>query len=136
MNWKYFGKVHGWLFRVSGGRLGANMGRIKVVMLESTGRKSGLQRTTPLACYPYKDSVVISASNSGLDHPPAWYLNLKANPACNAQLGTDKFAAVAVELTVEECDEALPAIFENNPHQREYREQTDRHSPLVWLKRA
>ena len=136
MNWKFFGKAHGWLYRVSGGRLGAKIGRIRVVMLETTGRKSGLTRVAPIACYPYKDSVVVSASNSGLENHPAWFLNLRANPQCKAQLGTEHFEAEAVELSVEECDAVLPSIFEINPHQREYREKTDKHIPLVWLKRA
>ena len=49
MNWKYFGKVHGWLYKLSGGKFGANMGRIDVVLLETTGRKSGKKRVAPIA---------------------------------------------------------------------------------------
>ena len=136
MNWKYFGKVHGWLYKLSGGKFGANMGRIDVVLLETTGRKSGKKRVAPIACYPYKDSVVVSASNSGMERPPAWFLNLKADPNCQAQLGEEKFAAIAEELSKEVGDELLPTIYKINPHQREYRESTQRHIPLVWLRRA
>mgnify|MGYP003346228001 FL=1 len=82
MNWKYFGKFHGWLLRVSKGRMGAQMGSIGVVLIETVGRKTGKPRTVPLACYPYKDSVVVSASNSGLETLPAWYHNLMAKPEC------------------------------------------------------
>lgn len=136
MNWKYFGKFHGLLYRLSGGRIGAHMGSIDVVLLETVGRKTGKMRTTPLACYPYRDSVVISASNSGLESHPAWYHNLQAKPECRARLGREYFDAVAVELTPEEGEDLLPTIFAINPHQKEYREATSRHIPLVWLRRT
>ena len=54
-NWKYFGKVHGLLYRLSGGRFGDRMGWIKVALVETVGRKSGKLRTAPIACYPYRD---------------------------------------------------------------------------------
>lgn len=135
MNWKYFGKVHSLLYRISGGRLGANMGGLNIVLVEMTGRKTGKKRKVPIVCYPYKDSVVISASNSGMERHPAWYFNLKANPNCHAWLGEDHFDATAVELSQEEGEILLPDIFDINPHQRQYRETTTREIPLVWLQR-
>ena len=116
MNWKYFGKVHSWLYRASGGRLGAGMGRIEVALVETVGRKTGKKRIAPIACYPYKDSIVISASNSGLETHPAWYHNLRAEPRCSVQLGREHFEAVAEELSAQERDAILPAIFDINEH--------------------
>lgn len=136
MNWKHFGKVHSLLYRASGGRFGAKLGNIDCVLVETVGRKSGEKRVVPICCYPYKDSVVVSASNSGMDKHPAWYYNLKAKPECVAQLGTDRFSAVAEVLPEEEAETLLPMIFEINDHQREYREQTDRPIPIVWLRRT
>lgn len=136
MNWKYFGKVHGLLYRISGGRFGGQMGKVGCVLVETVGRKTGKSRVVPIACYPYKDSVVVSASNSGMDTRPAWYHNLKAKPECVARLGRDRFDALAVELPEDECEALLPGIYKINPHQREYRENTDRHIPLLWLKRV
>ena len=136
MNWKWFGKLHGWLYRVSGGRISARMGPIDIALVDTVGRKSGKLRTVPIACYPYKDSVVISASNSGLATCPAWYHNLKARPQCQVQLGRERFNATAEDLTVEECEQLLPSIYAINPHQQQYREKTDRHIPIVWLRRA
>lgn len=136
MNWKYFGSVHKVLYKLSGGRFGAKLGNIDCVLVDAVGRKSGKTRTVPICCYPYKDSVVVSASNSGMETPPAWYFNLKANPECTAQLGTDRFAAVAEELPKEEADTLLPMVFKINDHQRQYREQTERYIPLVWLRRV
>ncbi len=136
MNWKYFGKVHGWLYRVSGGRFGARMGWIDVALVETIGRRSGKVRTVPIACYPYEDSVVVSASNSGQDSHPAWYHNLRANPHCKVQLGRDRYEAVAEELDAEAREAMWPVIVEMNHHQGEYLEKTDREIPLVWLRRA
>ncbi len=69
--------------------MGARMGWIDVVLVETIGRKTGKKRTVPIACYPYKDSVVVSASNSGSDKNPAWYLNMMAHPdVAGALIGT------------------------------------------------
>ncbi len=136
MDWKYFGKVHQWLYRVSGGRLGARMGWIDVALLEVTGRKSGQQRVVPLACYPYRDSIVVSASNSGKESHPAWYLNLQANPELTVQLGKERFAAVAEEVPEEEREALWEKVVELNHHQGEYLANTERRIPLVYLRRV
>ena len=136
MDWKYFGKAHQWLYRVSGGRLGARMGWIDVALLEVTGRKSGQQRVVPLACYPYRDSIVVSASNSGKESHPAWYLNLQANPELTVQLGKERFAAVAEEVPEEEREALWEKVVELNHHQGEYLANTERRIPLVYLRRV
>ena len=136
MDWKYFGKLHKWLYRASGGRLGARMGWIDVALLEVTGRKSGLQREVPLACYPYRDSVVVSASNSGKETHPAWYLNLQANPQLTVQLGRERFAAVAEDVPEEEREALWAKIVELNRHQGDYLANTERRIPLVYLRRV
>ncbi len=136
MNWKYFGKIHEKLYRLSGGRLGARMGWIDVALVETVGRKSGKRRTAPIACYPYRDSIVVSASNSGAERHPAWYLNMQADPNVTVQLGREKFRAVAVEVPEEEREALWQKIVEINHHQGEYLARTERRIPLVWLKRA
>ena len=88
-NWKYFGKVHAALYKLSGGRFGDRMGWIDVVLVDTVGRKTGKKRTVPIACYPYRDSVAVSASNSGQERHPAWYLNMRATPEVTVQLGRD-----------------------------------------------
>jgi deazaflavin-dependent oxidoreductase (nitroreductase family) len=136
MNWKYFGKVHKVLYQLSGGRLGARMGWIDVALVETTGRKSGKQRVSPLACYPYKDSIVVSASNSGLENHPAWYLNMQADPNVTVRLGRDQYKAVAEEVPEEEREALWRKIVELNSHQQDYLDNTDRRIPLVWLRRC
>jgi deazaflavin-dependent oxidoreductase (nitroreductase family) len=136
MNWKYFGKIHEKLYRLSGGRLGARMGWIDVALVETVGRKSGKRRIAPIACYPYQDSVVVSASNSGSERHPAWYLNMQADPHVTVQLGREKFRAVAEEVPEEEREALWQKIVEINHHQGEYLARTERRIPLVWLKRV
>ena len=134
-NWKYFGKFHALLYKASGGRYGARMGWIKVALIDTVGRKSGKKRTVPIACYPYRDSVAVSASNSGQEKHPAWYLNMQANPQVMVQLGKERFAATAEEVPDEEREELWKTIVEINKHQGEYLEKVSRRIPLMWFRR-
>jgi deazaflavin-dependent oxidoreductase (nitroreductase family) len=136
LNWKHFGKVHAFLYRLSGGRLGARMGWIDVALVETVGRKSGKPRTVPLACYPYRDSVVVSASNSGKDTHPVWYLNMQANPEVSVQVGSDSFRAIAEDVPDDERPALWEKIVQMNKHQGEYLEKASRKIPLVWLRRV
>ena len=135
-NWKNFGRVHQLIYRLSGGRVGTRMGWIDVVLVETTGRKSGKLRTVPIACYPYKDSVAVSASNSGQETHPAWYLNMQANPRVKLQLGTEHFDATAEDVPAEEREALWEKVVKINRHQGEYLAKTNREIPLVWFRKA
>lgn len=135
-NWKYFGKVHAALYKLSGGRFGGRMGWIDVVLVDTVGRKTGKKRTVPIACYPYRDSVAVSASNSGQERHPAWYLNMQATPEVTVQLGRDRFQAVAEEVPEEDRDALWKTVVEINKHQGEYLEKVSRRIPLVWFRRV
>ena len=135
INWKYFGKVHKLLYRVSGGKYGARMGWIDVALVTATGRRSGKQRTVPIACYPYRDTVAVSASNSGMESHPAWYLNMQANPRVTVQLGRERFEAMAEEVPAEEREALWESVVKINKHQGEYLASVEREIPLVWFRR-
>ena len=135
-NWKYFGKFHALLYKASGGRYGDRMGWIKVALVDTVGRKSGRKRTVPIACYPYRDSVAVSASNSGQERHPAWYLSMQSEPQVMVQLGKERFAATAEEVPDEEREELWKTIVEINKHQGEYLEKVSRHIPLMWFRRT
>ena len=134
--WNYFGVAHKALYKLSGGAMGARMGWIDVVLVETIGRKTGKKRTVPIACYSYKDSVVVSASNSGSDKNPAWYLNMLAHPDVAVRLGKEQFKAIAEVVPDEEREALWKQIVNNNKHQGEYLEKTNRKIPLVWLRRV
>ena len=135
LNWKHFGKAHKMLYQLTGGRVGARMGWIDVALVETIGRKSGQLRCVPIACYPYRNSIVISASNSGKESHPAWYLNMQSNPEVTVQMGKDHYQAVAEDVTEEEREALWEKIVELNKHQGEYLEKANRKIPLVWLRR-
>ena len=135
LNWKHFGKAHKMLYQLTGGRVGARMGWIDVALVETIGRKSGQLRCVPIACYPYRNSIVISASNSGKESHPAWYLNMQSNPEVTVQMGRDHYQAVAEDVAEEEREALWEKIVELNKHQGEYLEKANRKIPLVWLRR-
>ena len=135
INWKYFGRVHKLLYRLSGGRYGARMGWIDVALVTTLGRKSGKQRTVPIACYPCRDSVAVSASNSGLESHPAWYLNMQSNPRVTVQLGQETFEALAEEVPIAEREALWASVVKINKHQGEYLDKVQREIPLVWFRR-
>ena len=134
-NWKYFGIAHKQLYRLSGGRLGKRMGWIDVALVETTGRKSGKTRTTPLACYPWKDSVAVSASNNGQENHPAWFLNLQDNPEVTVQTGKTRFKAIAEQVTGQEKEALWKVVTDINKHQTQYRATTERDIPLVFFRK-
>lgn len=135
MDWKYFGRLHKLLYRLSGGRYGARMGWIDVALVTTTGRRSGKPRTVPIACYPYRDSVAVSASNSGRESHPAWYLNMQANPRVSVQLGRERFQALAEDVPASEREALWETVVKTNKHQGEYLAQVKREIPLVWFRR-
>jgi deazaflavin-dependent oxidoreductase (nitroreductase family) len=136
LNWKHFGMVHKFLYQLTGGRFGARMGWIDVALVETTGRKTGQPRCVPIACYPYRDSIVVSASNSGKESHPVWYLNMQANPAVTVQIGREHYRAFAEDVPDGERDALWETIVELNKHQGEYLEKAQRKIPLVWLRRV
>ena len=91
----FFVRNHVRIYRWTGGRIGGEVGGFPVLILTTTGRKSGLQRSAPVA-YDYDNDVpFIMASFAGSPKHPAWYLNLKTHPKVEVQIGGDRFRATA-----------------------------------------
>lgn len=136
-DWRVFGRLHTKLYKQLGGRFvgSVGLGR-KVLLLTTTGRKSGLQRTLPLVCMPYGDDLLIYPSNGGKEAPPAWWLNLQANPAATIQLGKTVRPVRARPLTPEEYAAIWSQAESYNPHWRDYAKAVTRDIPLVLLERV
>ncbi len=83
------GKLNVPLYRLSGGRLGGKVGRAPVLLLTSTGRRSGQQRTAPVLYLKDGERLVVIGSNAGNRKAPAWSLNLKANPDAEVEVGRE-----------------------------------------------
>ena len=79
--WRPYGKIHTFFYRITGGRIGHSTSGITNLLLTTTGRKTGKQRTVPISYIRDGRDLVVVASNGGSDRPPARWLNLKATPA-------------------------------------------------------
>jgi F420H(2)-dependent quinone reductase len=75
-------RLHRYWYRLSDGRLGAKFQGWDVLLLTTTGRKSGARRSVILNYFPHGSAFVVIASNVGADHDPLWWQNLKAHPRC------------------------------------------------------
>jgi deazaflavin-dependent oxidoreductase (nitroreductase family) len=91
----WFTRIHPRVYMATGGWLGHRMGWFPTLVLETTGRRSGLARNSAL---PYRrdgDSYLVIASNFGGEYPPAWLLNLQAEPRVRILLRRRRFGARA-----------------------------------------
>ncbi len=103
-------KFHAYIYERSDGRIGKHSNRVPALLLTTTGRKSGQARTLGLTYYPDGEDVVVVASNGGSDHPPAWFLNLQAEPRVKVRLGRQVVDATARVATAEERSRLWPLV--------------------------
>jgi deazaflavin-dependent oxidoreductase (nitroreductase family) len=130
----FFSRLHVVLFRASGGRLGGRLRKTApVLLLTTTGRKSGKQRTTPLLYVEDGEQYVIIASVGGAPKHPAWYLNLQANPAATIQIGTRRIAVSAETATPEDRARLWPLATNMYSGYSDYQAKTSREIPVVVL---
>jgi deazaflavin-dependent oxidoreductase (nitroreductase family) len=134
--WKYFGDAHTWLYEKSGGRLGGRMAGRDMLLLTTTGRRSGEQRTSPLAYFADGDDPVVVASNGGMPTHPAWFLNLRAQPRVRVRAGQEVFDADAHVADEAERARLWPGLVAYNPPWGKYAESAKREIPVVILSRA
>jgi F420H(2)-dependent quinone reductase len=87
---RWAGKLNIPLYRLSGGRLMAKVNQAPVLLLTTTGRKSGQKRTAPVVYLADGENLVVIGSNAGHSRAPAWSLNLKANPEAEVEVGRER----------------------------------------------
>lgn len=119
-------------FRANGGKVGGMFeGRTNMVLITTTGAKSGRETTNPLVYVPDTDRIVIIASNGGDDKHPAWYHNLRADPELTVELGTETYTGKAEFVTGPESDELYARMVEIMPQFADYKAKTTRRIPVV-----
>ena len=128
--------LHQRLYELTGGRWGHRLGRIRTLLLHTTGRRSGRRRTAALLYHRHGDWLVVVGSKGGSDTPPGWLVNLRAHPDVEVQIGTDRFPARARVATPEERRQLWPAVTALWPAYERYQAQTTRRIPLVILEPA
>jgi deazaflavin-dependent oxidoreductase (nitroreductase family) len=88
-------RLHKYVYERTDGRLGKHSGGVPALLLTTTGRKSGLARTNGLTYCTDRGDLIVVASNGGSDAPPAWLLNLQADPRVTVRLGRRVLPATA-----------------------------------------
>src|SRR4051794_7278804 len=126
-----FGREHVERYRATDGVEGHDWQGTQTLLLTTTGRRSGKQRTTPLIYGTESDSFVVVASKGGSDEPPAWYLNLSEDPEVEVQVKGDRFKAHARTAGAEEKPRLWQTMVAEWPSYDEYQRKTDRQIPVV-----
>jgi deazaflavin-dependent oxidoreductase (nitroreductase family) len=120
-------------FRANGGNI---PGPNQLLLLTTTGAKSGKPRTSPLAYSTDGDRYIVAASKGGAPTNPDWYHNLVANPVVTVEVGAETFEARAVVVEEEERERLYARHAELMPGFAEYTTKTERRIPIVALERV
>jgi deazaflavin-dependent oxidoreductase (nitroreductase family) len=122
-------------FRANAGKVGPPFEGATLLLLTTTGAKSGEPRLAPLAYHRIDGMMVIVGSKAGADTNPDWVHNLRANPNAGVEVGTDTYNVIAREMPLDERNAVYPKIVAMAPGFGEYQEKTNRIIPLFELRR-
>ena len=134
-NWLMFTRAHCAVYRGTRGLIGGNLLGIQMLLLTTRGRKTGQQRTLPLAYVEYKGDLIVVASNGGSDKAPAWWLNLQEAATATVQVKGETFEVAWTEAPEKERMEYWRKLQAAIPAYRIYRVRTEREIPIVLLRR-
>jgi deazaflavin-dependent oxidoreductase (nitroreductase family) len=123
-------------FRANGGETSGPFKGRPLLLLTTTGAKSGKTHTTPLVYSKDGDGYVVIASMGGAPKSPAWYFNVKANPKVTLEVGTEKFEATARIAEEPERSRLYEQQAAMMPAFNDYKEKTTRVIPVVVLERG
>jgi deazaflavin-dependent oxidoreductase (nitroreductase family) len=112
------------------------MHRERLVLLTTTGAKSGRQHTTPMMFVDDGDRLLVIASNMGAPKVPDWYTNLVVDPMVRVEVGIESYRAAATALSGDEYDRSWASIKERYPFFADHEKQAGRVIPVVALERA
>lgn len=119
-------------FRTQGGKV---TGWAQLILLTTTGAKTGQERIIPLMHVPYGNGVLAVASKGGAAKHPEWYLNILAHPEVTVEVGDEKYQTTARTLTGEEREKAFAKAAEVFPPYAEYQKKAPREIPVIALER-
>ena len=126
-------KAHLAVHRMTRGRVLGSVAGMPVLLLTTTGRRSGKARTTPLTYFRDGTDLMVIASNGGADRPPAWSLNLQQTPRAVVEIGTDKSVVTARLASEQERERLWAVITATYAGYARYQERTSRRRPVVLL---
>ena len=120
-------------FRSNGGRVGGPFEGAPMLLLHTTGARSGEERVNPMVHLDLDGRRFVFASKAGAPSHPAWYHNLVANPAVSVEVGSETYRATARPLEGDERDRIYAEQSQRMPNFAEYQQKTDRVIPVVEL---
>ena len=127
-----FSRAHAWLVRRSGGRLKSFVG-VEVLILRTTGRRSGKPRESPMFFVEHGDAFAVVASNAGESRTPAWWLNLQVHPDAEAYVKGRSIPVRGREATRQESEALWPRFDALYRGYERYRELSTRELPVIML---
>jgi deazaflavin-dependent oxidoreductase (nitroreductase family) len=122
-------------FRATGGKVGGGFEGRPLLLISTTGARTGQTRVNPLMYLPDGDRIAVFATKGGAATNPDWYHNLVANPVIGVEVGDERFEADATVVTGEERDRLYAEQVARYPHFAEYERRTTRKIPVVALTR-
>jgi deazaflavin-dependent oxidoreductase (nitroreductase family) len=131
---RVFMGVHVFLYRLTGGTFAGQVRGLRVLLLTTTGRKTGKVRTTPLGHFEHDGGYVIIGSNAGFDTHPAWFHNLKSNPHATIQVGDKRLEVSAEIVGPEQRHQLWGRLIELASGYADYAKKTRREIPIVILR--
>jgi deazaflavin-dependent oxidoreductase (nitroreductase family) len=126
-------KTHLVVYRLSRGRFLSRVAGMPVLLLTTTGRRSGKARITPLTFFRDGADLVVIASNGGADQPPDWSLNLRQNPRALVEIGTDELTVQARTASAEERERLWVGITATYSGYAGYQKKAARQIPVLIL---
>jgi F420H(2)-dependent quinone reductase len=133
---RILGGHHRRVYALTGGKVGGRIGKLPVLLLTTTGRKSGQPRTQPLAYTKAGDGYAVIASKGGAAQHPLWYLNLRTNPLAYVTVGREKREVHARDAEGEEREVLWRALADLHPGYDKYAQKTSRRIPVVVLEQV
>ena len=131
---KTIGKIHRWLYTLTGGALGGRLAGNPMLLLTTTGKKTGNQRTTPLLYLPDGEDMVVVASNGGNARHPAWWFNIEANAGATVQVGKETKRVRAETANEEDRNRLWPLLLDAYAGYQNYEDETERTIRVVILR--
>lgn len=130
---KLFFSLMNFLYRSTGGRIGGRMNGREVLLLTTTGRKTGKQRTFPLIYIMDGPAYVVTASYGGADRHPGWFFNVRSNPQATIQVKDKQINVIAEVADPAKKRELWAQLVNVAPFYAKYQQRTSRDIPMVIL---
>jgi deazaflavin-dependent oxidoreductase (nitroreductase family) len=130
---RLIGRLHAWLWKLTGGRLGNAFGKAPIMMLITQGRITGRERRTPVLYFQHGADLIVVASFGGNDMHPAWYLNLERCPEAEVIINGERRRLLAARVSPEDKGPIWRRLIDRYPNFAIYQQRTRREIPLLRL---